>query len=78
MKFLFLLGFSVYFGFLTWLWIKQWNKGEISRFPAFRTIYKAQEPTRFKFWTFIHGSIFVLGFGLLLLAWNALANGTLK
>jgi hypothetical protein len=78
MQAIILFCFSAYFAFLSALWIKQWRRGEISRFPAFRTVYKAKEPTRFKVWSIIHGSIFLLGFGVLMLAWIAFANGGLK
>ena len=78
MKFLFLSGFSAYFGFLLWLWMRQWRGGEISRFPAFATIYRNKEPGRFRLWTIIHGIIFAAGFAILSLAWIALATGNLK
>jgi hypothetical protein len=78
MKALGLAGFTIYFAFLVWLWVRQWRAGEISRYPAFATIYRDRAPRRFKFWTAVHGAIFLIMLALLTLAWWALFTGNLK
>lgn len=78
MKFLMLIGFSVYYGFLFRMQLKMNAAGRISRFPWRKDIVRSESPRWFKVAAF--GSVLIFcGLGTLLaFAWYSFANGTLK
>jgi hypothetical protein len=77
MKALGLTAFTIYFVFLAWLWCRQWRQGAIRRFPS-TTVHQDSEPGRFKFWTAVHGILWLILVAVLMAAWWALFTGNLK